>query len=116
MNKSVANDSLRSLRGVGNFAKTVHIEAPESNNEPRMFAPMKLAHIRMLALAIMSIGIFLFVSMIVIAFQSPALLTGIVFKMFVFGLLSGSLITLVGAILFRCPSLGQLGTDKSLAS
>jgi len=84
----------------------------DSSQEHFMFTPMRLPHIQMLASMIMFIGGFLFLSMIVVAFQGSTLLTGIAFKMFVVGLSAGGLITILGAVLFLRPSLGQLGTSR----
>ena len=80
--------------------------------EEEMIALMKLHHIRMIAVLIMLIGTYLFLSMIVIAFQGGGLLTGIVLKMFIAGLAAGGVITIVGGILFVRPSLGQLGASQ----
>ena len=77
-----------------------------------MLAPMKLQHIRMIAISVMLIGAFLLLSMTFIAFNSGTLLTGIELKMFSVGLAAGGLITILGAILFARPSLGQLGTSR----
>ena len=73
---------------------------------------MKLQHIRMIALLIMLIGAFLFLSMISVAFHAATLPTGIALKMFIAGLLAGGVIIVLGGILFFYPSLGQLGTNQ----
>ena len=73
---------------------------------------MKLHHIRMIAVLVMLIGAFLFLSMIGIAFQSGALLTGVALEMFIAGLVAGSFITTLGGVPFTHPSLGQLGTSR----
>ncbi|XOV84162.1 MAG: hypothetical protein ACFHXK_03380 [bacterium] len=73
-----------------------------------MLAPMKLQHIRMFGVLIMLIGVFLFISMVFIALQGEALLTGIALKMFIAGLAAGGVITALGGALFRYPSLGRL--------
>ena len=75
-----------------------------------MIGPMKIQHIRMIATLVMLIGAFLLFSMIFIAFQSGASLSGIALKMFVAGLVAGGVITILGGVLFTHPSLGQLGT------
>ena len=77
-----------------------------------MLAPMKLQHIRMIAVSIMLIGAFLLLSMIFVAFNSGTSLTDIELKMFSVGLAVGGLITILGAVLFVRPSLGQLGTSR----
>ena len=74
-------------------------------------APMKLQHIRMIAVLVMLIGSFLFFSMVFVAFHSEALLSGIALKTFVAGLVAGGVITVLGGVLFTHPSLGQLGTS-----
>lgn len=75
-------------------------------------APMELQHIRMIGALVMLIGAFLFLSMVVIALQGEALLTGIVLKMFIAGLAAGGVIMVVGGIFVIRPSLGQLGTSQ----
>ncbi|NKB96888.1 MAG: hypothetical protein GKR90_00090 [Pseudomonadales bacterium] len=77
-----------------------------------MLAPMKLPHIRMIAISIVLVGAFLFLSMIYIAIKNGALLTGIQLEVFTAGLMAGSLIMSLGAVLFVRPTLGQLGTCR----
>lgn len=76
-----------------------------------MLSPMKLQHIRMIAVLTTLIGVFLFLSMIFVAFSSGTLLAGIILKMFVVGLIAGGLMVTLGIILFLRPSIGQLGTS-----
>ena len=76
-----------------------------------MLSPMKLQHIRMIAVLTTLIGAFLFLSMIFVAFSSGTLLTGIVMKMFIVGLVAGGLMVTFGLFLFLRPSIGQLGTS-----
>ncbi len=76
-----------------------------------MLSPMKLQHIRMIAVLTTLIGVFLFLSMIFVAFSSGTLLAGIIMKMFVVGLVAGGLMVTLGIYLFLRPSIGQLGTS-----
>jgi len=76
-----------------------------------MLSPMKLQHIRMIAVLITLIGAFLVLSMIFIAFSSGTLLTGIVMKVFVVGLVAGGLMVTLGIFFFLRPSIGRLGTN-----
>jgi hypothetical protein len=76
-----------------------------------MLAPMKLDHIRMIAVLVMIIGLFLFSSMIFITLSNAAVPTGIAFTMFAVGLISGGIMAAFGVVFFLHPKLGHWGTN-----
>ena len=65
-----------------------------------MSSTLELRYTRMIAVFVMSIGLFLFSSMIYIASGNAEVQTGVTFKMFVVGLIAGGVIAAFGAILF----------------
>ena len=77
-----------------------------------MFSSLEPRYIKMIAAYVMSIGLFLFSSMIYIASGNAEVLTGVTFKMFVVGLIAGGIITAFGAVLFHLPKLlGELDSN-----
>lgn len=72
----------------------------EQTGRPNVTNSMDPRHTRFLATFMVAIGLFLMIAIIYIASANPAALNGIVFKMFVAGILSAVVICAFGAILF----------------
>jgi hypothetical protein len=73
-----------------------------------MFSSLEPRYMRMITAFVMSIGLFLFSSMIYIASGNAEVLSGVTFKMFVVGLIAGGVIATFGAVLFHFAKLGKL--------
>lgn len=72
-----------------------------------MYYAMDPRHTRLIAAFVVAIGLFLIFAMIYTAAGNPAAVTGIVFKMFLAGIVSGMVISAFGAILFYTAKLSS---------